>query len=173
MASSVSHCFSKDARLSIRLLKDHGVEGDAHAGPFIRHRYLARQHPLMPNNRQVHLIQSELFEALHGEGFDVHPGDLGENITTRGIDVLTLPLGCLLHIGPEAIIELTGLRTPCGMIDKFRKGLKRAMIVRTQGEVTFRTGVLGVVRASGEVGEGDAISVKLPRGALLPLPAVG
>jgi MOSC domain-containing protein YiiM len=178
VASSASHRFSKDARLSIRLQKDHGDEGDAHAGPFIRHRYLARQQPLMPNNRQVHLIAFELFEALRGEGFDVHPGDLGENITTRGIDLLALPLGCLLHIGPEeaepgAIVELTGLRTPCGMIDKFRKGLKRAMIVRARDQVTFRAGVLGVVRASGEVGTGDTIAVELPRRALLPLPAIG
>lgn len=177
VASSASHHFSKDAQLSIRLVKSHGVEGDAHAGPFIRHRYIARRQPLMPNNRQVHLIQSELFEALRTEGFDVSPGDLGENITTRGIDLLKLPLGSLLHIGPEAgpcaIVELTGLRTPCGAIDKFKERLKRAMIVRSGDQVTFRAGVLGVVRASGEVGKGDAIVVELPRGVLLPLPAIG
>jgi MOSC domain-containing protein YiiM len=176
VASSASHRFSKDAQLSIRLVKDHGVEGDAHAGPFIRHRYLARQQPLMPNNRQVHLIQSELFEALHAEGFDVGPGDLGENVTTRGIDLLKLPVGSLLYIGSEAgpcaVVELTGLRTPCGMIDKFKKGLKRAMIVRTPDQVAFRAGVMGVVRASGEVGKGDAVGVELPRGALVPLPAI-
>jgi len=177
VASSASHRFSKDAQLSIRLVKGHGVEGDAHAGPFIRHRYLARRQPLMPNTRQVHLIQSELFEALRTEGFDVSPGDLGENITTRGIDLLKLPLGSLLHIGPEAgpcaIVELTGLRTPCGAIDRFKKQLKRAMIVRACDQVTFRAGVLGVVRASGEVGKGDAIAVELPRGVLVPLPAIG
>lgn len=173
VASSATHRFSKDAQLSIRLVKDHGVDGDAHAGPFIRHRYLARQQPHMPNNRQVHLIQSELFAALRGEGFEIGPGGLGENITTRGIDLLTLPLRCLLHIGSEAVVELTGLRTPCGAIDKFNKGLKRAMIMRTPGAVRFRAGVLGIVRASGEVGCGDAIGVELPSGALLPLPAIG
>ena len=177
VASSASHRFSKDLQLIIRLVNGHGVEGDAHAGPFIRHRYLARQQPLMPNNRQVHLIQSELFEALRTEGFDVSPGELGENITTRGIDLLKLPLGSLLRIGPEvgpcAIVELTGLRTPCGAIDKFKEKLKRAMIVRSGDQVTFRAGVLGVVRASGEVGKGDAITVELPRGVLLPLPAIG
>jgi MOSC domain-containing protein YiiM len=127
----------------------------------------------MPNDRQVHLIQSELFEALRGEGFDVHPGDLGENITVRGIDLLALPLGCLLHIGPEAVVELTGLRTPCGAIDKFKKGLKRAMIMRVRDAVTFRAGVMGVVRISGEVGKGDAICVEFPDGELLQRPAIG
>lgn len=173
VASSASHCFGKDVHLSIRLVKNHGVDGDAHAGPFIRHRYLARQQPQMPNNRQVHLIQSELFEALRAEGFDISSGELGENITTRGIDLLALPLGTLLHIGPDAVIELTGLRTPCGAIDKFRKGLKRAMIVRTPKAVTFRAGVLGIVNMSGDVASGDDVLAEIPSDALRPLPAIG
>ena len=172
VARSRSHSFGKDAQLSIQLTKDHGIEGDIHAGPTIRHRYLARQRPDMPNNRQVHLLQSELFQALRSEGFEVGAGDMGENITTRGIDLLSLPLACLLHIGPCAVIELTGVRTPCGAIDKYKKGLKRTMIVRTPRGVGFRAGVFGVVRTSGEVSRGDVIHVELPHGVLSPLPAL-
>lgn len=164
-----AHRFSKPSRLNIRLLAEHGVEGDAHAGRFIKHRYQAKQVPNLPNTRQVHLIQSELFEELKGLGFQVGPGDLGENITTRGIDLLKLPLGSLVHLGPTAVVELTGLRTPCASIDKFQKGLKRAMIVRTDAGITFRIGVLGVARASGDISINDTITVVLPEKAF-PLP---
>lgn len=164
-----SHRFSKPKRSSIRLIDGYGIEGDAHAGRFIKHRYQAKQLPEMPNNRQVHLIQSELFRDIKELGFDVNPGDLGENITTRDIDLLTLPLGTLLHLGRSAVVELTGLRTPCGYIDRFHKGLKRAMIVRTPGGVTFRAGVLGVVRSSGDLAPDDPISAELPLdGTALP-----
>jgi MOSC domain-containing protein YiiM len=156
------HRFSKPSRLSIRLIAGYGIEGDAHAGRFIQHRYQARQKPEMPNNRQVHLIHSELFDEMRGLGFAVRPGDLGENITTRGLDLIGLPLGTLLRLGDSAVVELTGLRTPCGYIDKFQKGLKRAMIVKSQHAVTFRAGVLGVVNSSGNVAAHDAISVKMP-----------
>jgi MOSC domain-containing protein YiiM len=166
------HRFSKPIRTNVRLIKDHGVEGDAHAGPFLKHRYLAKRQPTLANNRQVHLIQSELFQELAGLGFEVGPGELGENITTGGIDLLKLPLGCLLHLGDNAAIELTGLRTPCGYIDRFRKGLKRAMIVRTGASPTFRAGVLGVVRASGDVACGDLIRAELPDRPWTPLPAL-
>src|SRR3954466_10178626 len=107
--SDSKHRFSKPHTSSIRLVKDHGIEGDAHAGRFIQHRYQAKQMPRLPNNRQVHLIHSELFEEVKLLGFDVKPGDLGENITTRGIDLLSLPLGTFLHLGHSAIVELTGL----------------------------------------------------------------
>jgi MOSC domain-containing protein YiiM len=118
--------------------------------------------PQMPNNRQVHLIQSELFDEVKALGFVVGPGDLGENITTRGLDLTGLPLGTLLHLGDTAVVELTGLRTPCGYIDKFQKGLKRAVIVRTPGGVTFRAGVLGIVNSGGDVAANDTISVEMP-----------
>ena len=104
------------------------MEGDAHAGRFMQHRYLARKMPIMPNNRQVHLITSELFTELGSSGFNVAPGDLGENITTAGLDLTKLPLGTRLRLGHSAVVELTGLRTPCSLIDRFQKGLKRAMI---------------------------------------------
>ncbi len=118
-----AHRFSKPVRDNIRLIADFGVEGDAHAGATIQHRYLAKRK--MPNDRQVHLIPSELFGELAAAGFTIAPGELGENITTRGIDLAALPLRTRLHLGVGAVVELTGLRTPCGLIDKFRKGLKR------------------------------------------------
>lgn len=166
-----AHRFSKPSRLSVRLIEGHGIEGDAHAGRFIRHRYQARRSPEMPNNRQVHLIQSELFGELKALGFDVKPGELGENVTTRGIDLLGLPLGTLLHLGRTAVVELTGLRTPCGYIDKFQKGLKRATIVRTPAGVTYKTGVLAVVRSGGDLTTGDSITVERPA-RWIALPAI-
>jgi hypothetical protein len=167
-----AHRFSKPVRTRVRLIADHGIEGDAHAGRFIKHRYLARQEAELPNNRQVHLIQAELFDDLKDIGFEVRPGELGENITTRGIDLIGLPLGALLRLGDEAVVELTGLRTPCGYIDRFQKGLKRAMIVRTSAGPTFRAGVLGVVKATGDVSAGDRIEVKLPAQPWQRLPAI-
>jgi MOSC domain-containing protein YiiM len=167
-----AHGFSKRPRPSVRLIKDHGIEGDAHAGRFMQHRYLAKRAAKLPNSRQVHLIQSELFDELRLLGFAVAPGQLGENITTRGLDLTKLPLGSLLHLGNGAVVELTGLRTPCGLIDKFRKGLKRAMIVRTPAGVTFRSGVLGVVRESGDLSSGDSLTAVLPRPPWQNLPAL-
>jgi MOSC domain-containing protein YiiM len=167
-----AHGFSKRPRQSVRLIKDHGIEGDAHAGRFMKHRYLANRAPKLPNSRQVHLIQSELFGNLRLLGFEVAPGQLGENVTTKGLNLLNLPLGSLLHLGSSAVVELTGLRTPCGMIDRFQKGLKRAMIVRTPAGVTFRAGVLSVVRESGDLSNGDCIRVSLPSPPWQSLPAL-
>ncbi|MEY9418006.1 MOSC domain-containing protein YiiM [Bradyrhizobium japonicum] len=106
-------------------VESYGVEGDAHAGEFVRHRYLARRHPRLPNLRQVHLLPCELFDDLQGAGFAVAPGELGENITTAGLNLEEMPLGTRIELGPTAIVELTGLRTPCVLIDRFRTGLKR------------------------------------------------
>ena len=167
-----AHRFSKQAAFTVRLVAGYGIEGDAHGGATIQHRYLARQSATIPNNRQVHLIQSELFDDLRHAGFDVKPGQLGENITTRGIDLLRLPLGARLHVGASALVELTGLRTPCGYIDKFRRGLKRAMIVRRRAGVTFRAGVFGVVIKGGDVRPGDPVALEIPSGVAKPLPAI-
>ncbi|WP_249142268.1 MOSC domain-containing protein [Bradyrhizobium sp. AUGA SZCCT0160] len=121
VAADRGHHFSKPIRDRIVLVEGHGVEGDAHAGAFVRHRYLARRQPRMDNLRQVHLIPSELFASLLKAGFRVGAGDLGENITTAGLNLERLPLGTLVELGP-ATIELTGLRTPCVLIDRFRTG---------------------------------------------------
>jgi MOSC domain-containing protein YiiM len=162
VSSDDAHRFSKIVRQSVRLIEGYGVEGDAHAGRFVQHRYEAKKAPLRPNRRQVHLIQSELFEEMRGLGFVIAPGDLGENITTAGIDLLALPLGAKLHLGESAVVELTGLRTPCGLIDKFKKGLKRSMIVRMPSAVTFRAGVLAIVTSSGDLKPGDLVRAELP-----------
>jgi MOSC domain-containing protein YiiM len=106
------HRFSKTSRLSITLTSGQGVEGDAHYGPFVRHRYLARRNPKAPNLRQVHLIPSELFDALQTSGFEVRPGDLGENIATVGLDLECLPLGTLLRLGASATLELPASARP-------------------------------------------------------------
>lgn len=161
VASDAKHAFTKPTKEAIKLVEDHGVEGDAHAGRFIQHRYLAKKMPAALNNRQVHLIASELFTELASSGFNVAPGDLGENVTTKGLDLTNFPLGTRLQIGNSAIIELTGLRTPCVLIDRFQKGLKRAMIMKHQ-HPRVRCGVLGVVRATGHIAPGDAVNVKLP-----------
>jgi hypothetical protein len=172
VSCDASHRFSKPIVDRVRLIAGYGVEGDAHAGQFMRHRYLAKRQPRLRNNRQVHLIQSELFEHLSALDFEVKPGDLGENIATTGIDLLALPLGCVLHLGSTAAVELTGLRTPCGYIDRFRKGLKRTMIKRTPEGPRFRAGVLGIVCASGEVACGDKVRVQRPERPWLALPAI-
>jgi MOSC domain-containing protein YiiM len=124
------HRFSKRNQSVIRLIAGFGVEGDAHAGSSVRHLYLAKRDPTLINLRQIHLIHAELHDELKEIGFVIEPGELGENVTTRGVDLLGLPLGTLLYLGAEAVVEMTGLRTPCSHIDRFRKGLKRTMIVK-------------------------------------------
>jgi MOSC domain-containing protein YiiM len=165
-----AHRFSKPVRESIHLIADYGVEGDAHAGATIQHRYLAKRN--LPNDRQVHLIASELFDDLAVAGFTIGPGDLGENVTCRGIDLAALPLRTRLNFGEGAVVELTGLRTPCGLIDKFRRGLKRTLILRTPEGPTFRSGVLGVVRVGGIVSAGNRITATLPDEPWKTLPAI-
>ena len=169
VALDAKHRFSKTPRLSIILSAGHGVEGDAHYGQFVRHRYLARRKPQAPNLRQVHLIPSELFDAVRKSGFDVGPGDLGENITTAGLDLETLPLNTQLRIGSLANIRLTGLRTPCVLIDRFKSGLKSRLLADTPNP-RFRAGVMAVVSEGGEISPGDPIHAILPDRPHLPLP---
>jgi len=160
------NAFSKEARKQITLVENHGVEGDAHAGSHVRHRYIARIWPGRPNNRQVHVMRAELFDELRAAGHSVKPGDLGENVTTSGLDLEHLPLGTRLHLGETAIVELTGLRTPCALIDRFQKGLRSQMISGTTAP-RFKCGVLGVVLSGGRVTTGDSArggnSVRNPR----------
>jgi MOSC domain-containing protein YiiM len=165
------HRFSKIPRLSITLTRGHGIEGDAHYGPFVRHRYLARRNPKAPNLRQVHLIPSELFDALRTSGFEVRPGDLGENIATVGLDLECLPLGTLLRLGASATLELTGLRTPCVLIDRFKSGLKNRLHGRGRPPgPRFKAGVMAIVTEGGEVSPGDRIRAVLPAPPHLDLP---
>jgi MOSC domain-containing protein YiiM len=149
--------------LSIRLTAGLGVEGDAHAGTTVKHRSRVMRDPTKPNLRQVHLIHAELFDELRAAGFQVAAGELGENVTTRGIDLLDLPTGTLLHLGASAVVEVTGLRTPCVQIDRFQKGLMAATLGRApDGSMIRKTGVMSIVRAGGDVLAGDPVHVELP-----------
>ena len=163
VSRSRSHSFSKATELMIRLVAGHGVEGDAHFGTTVKHVHRVRQDPTQPNLRQVHLIHAELFDELRAQGFSVGAGEVGENITTRGLDILSLPRGTRLHIGTAAVVELTGLRNPCVQIDRFQKGLMQAMLDRDErGALIRKSGVMGVVITGGDVAPGDAIEVELP-----------
>ncbi|WP_309717257.1 MOSC domain-containing protein [Armatimonas sp.] len=173
VSASPTHGFHKQAQAQIRLLAGLGVEGDAHCGATVKHRSRVAQNPDQPNLRQVHLMHSELFEELAAAGFTVAPGELGENITTRGIDLLSLPVGTRLHLGETAIVELTGLRNPCAQIENFQKGLLAAVLDRDEsGNLVRKAGVMGIVLTGGTVRPGDAIHVVLPPEPHQPLERV-
>jgi len=163
VSCSAEHSFSKSNQASITLVAGLGVVGDAHAGEFVKHEYLVRRDPTQPNLRQVHLIQEELFASLAGQGHAVGVGQLGENVTTRGIDLLALPTGAILRIGPDAVVELTGLRNPCVQIDEFQAGLMRLLRYRdSAGNIVRTAGAMGVVLVGGEIRSGDPIEVETP-----------
>jgi MOSC domain-containing protein YiiM len=167
------HRFSKSNVLGIQLMAGVGVVGDAHAGATVKHRSRVARDPSAPNLRQVHLIHAELFDELREAGFDVTAGDLGENITTRGMDLLALPKGTRLLIGEEAIIEVTGLRNPCIQLDQFQAGLIKAVLDRdATGNLIRKAGIMGTVVQAGEVRPGNAIIADLPLEPHLPLQPV-
>jgi MOSC domain-containing protein YiiM len=149
----------------IRLLEGLGVEGDAHLGKTVKHRSRVKRDPTQPNLRQVHLIHGELFDELREAGFAIAPGQMGENVTTRGVDLLGLPAGTRLRLGTAAVVEVTGLRNPCAQLDGVQNGLMAATLDRDrEGKLIRKAGVMAVVLAGGEVRPGDAISVELPDG---------
>jgi len=165
VAAAPAHRFSKEVGPSIRLAEGEGVVGDAHRGVAIQHRSRVARDPTAPNLRQVHLIHAELFEELSRAGFAVVPGDLGENVTTRGIDLLGLSAGTVLTLGDEAAVEITGLRSLCKQLDAFRPGLMQAVLGRdAAGGLVRKAGIMGVVRAGGTVRAGDVIRVLPPPG---------
>ena len=167
------HRFSKPAVDRITLVEGLGVEGDAHAGATVQHRSRVRRDPTQPNLRQVHLIHAELLDRVTGLGYDVVPGALGENVTTRGIDLLALPTGAVLHFGDRARIAVTGLRNPCVQIDRYRRGLLQELVHTTDDASVVRlAGVMGVVLVGGAVRPGDAIRVSLPTAPHRPLEPV-
>ncbi|MGA0570766.1 MOSC domain-containing protein [Variovorax sp. VNK109] len=170
---SGTHSFSKQAQKKLSLIEGIGIEGDAHAGVTVKHRSRVARNPNQPNLRQVHLMHAELFDELAGKGFAVKPGDLGENITTQGLDLLALPSGTRLRIGNSVLVQLTGLRNPCAQIDRFQSGLMHAVLDRTpEGGLVRKAGVMGVVLNGGDVMQGDAIQVELPVGPHRPLEPV-
>lgn len=165
VSRSADYTFSKPNEAVIRLVAGIGVDGDVHAGQTVKHRYRLKQDPKQPNLRQVHLIHAELLDQLNEQGFTVEPGQIGENITTRGIDLLDLPAGAKLHIGNEAVVEVTGLRNPCRQLDNFQQGLKAAVLDQDEnGNLIRKAGVMGIVLEGGEIRPGDTIVVYRPPG---------
>ncbi|QES51472.1 MOSC domain-containing protein [Streptomyces venezuelae] len=163
VSSNAEYSFTKPNRESITLLAGLGVAGDVHAGVTVRHRSRVAQDPTQPNLRQVHLIHRELFEEVAESGFEVAPGQLGENVTTAGIDLLGLPRGTVLRLGEEAEVEVTGLRNPCLQIDGFQDGLLRLLVGRDdEGRIVRKGGIMGVVKHGGTIRPGDPITVTLP-----------
>lgn len=163
VSRSANHSFSKPNEPEVVLLEGLGVEGDVHAGATVKHRSRVARAPEEPNLRQVHLIHAELHDELQASGFTVGAGDLGENVTTRGIDLLGLPAGTLLRLGKHAVVEVTGLRNPCVQLDGFQPGLMKAVLGRDEhGELIRKAGVMAVVITGGTVRAGDAIRVELP-----------
>ena len=173
VAKAPHHAFSKRVSSEIRIIVGQGVEGDAHQGDRVKHRSRVAADPSQPNLRQVHLLHAELFDELSAKGFDVSPAQLGENITTRGIDLLGLPLGTLLRLGPDVVLEVTGLRNPCAQIENFRPGLLAEVLGRgPQGEAIRKTGIMEIVVSGGMVRAGDPITAELPPLPHLPLERV-
>ena len=162
---SPAHTFSKPSVERIQLLEGLGVEGDAHCGTTVKHRSRVARDPEQPNLRQVHLIHEELMDELQAAGFDVGPGAMGENVTTRGVELLTLATGTRLRLGESALVEVTGLRNPCAQLDSYQPGLMAAVLDKAaDGELIRKAGVMATVIAGGEVKAGDRIEVIAPAG---------
>jgi MOSC domain-containing protein YiiM len=170
---SAGHTFSKSPQTAIRVLEGLGVDGDAHNGVTVKHRTLVRRDPTAPNLRQVHLIHCELFDELRHAGFEILPGEIGENITTRGIGLLALPTGTKLLLGSTAVVQVTGLRNPCRQLDQHQSGLTAALIGRDEtGKLIRKAGIMGIVVSAGEIHPGDQITVELPSEPHVPLDRV-
>ncbi len=164
VSKSSTHTFNKYTCDSINLLTGLGVEGDAHMGATVKHRSRVRKDPGQPNLRQVHLIHSELFEELKLKGFQVEDGQMGENITTMGIELLHLPKDTILTIGTKVKVKLTGLRNPCNQINSIQKGLMNAVLDKDEeGNIIRKSGVMGIVLEGGKIKKGDTIKVELPK----------
>lgn len=173
VSRSATHTFTKPNQGSIQLLTGLGVEGDAHMGETVKHRSRVAVDPTQPNLRQVHLIHAELHDELRAAGFVVSAGQMGENITTRGVDLLSLPTGTRLYLGDTAVVELTGLRNPCAQLDRFQSGLMAAVLGRDeQGKLIRKAGVMGIVLVGGEVCPGNPIRIELPPEPYQPLDRV-
>ena len=173
VSRSATHTLIKPNQDSIRILAGLGVEGDAHQGESVKHRSRVAQNPNQPNLRQVHLMHAELHDELRAAGFDVLVGQMGENVTTRGIDLLGLPTNTRLHLGESAVVEVTGLRNPCAQLDKIQPGLMAATLDKDEkGNIIRKAGIMGIVLSGGDVRPGDAIRVELPPEPHKPLAPV-
>ncbi|NJM76738.1 MAG: MOSC domain-containing protein [Acaryochloridaceae cyanobacterium RU_4_10] len=173
VSRNVKHTFSKSNQEKIFLLAGLGVKGDAHLGETVKHRSRVAADPSQPNLRQVHLIHAELHDELQAAGFAISPGQMGENVTTRGIDLLSLPTGTRLYLGDTAVVELTGLRNPCTQLDRLQLGLMAAVLGRdADGKIIRKAGVMGIVIESGEICPGSSIRIELPPEPHQPLDRV-
>jgi MOSC domain-containing protein YiiM len=173
VSRDATHTFVKPNQGSIRLVTGLGVEGDAHLGETVKHRSRVARDPTQPNLRQVHLVHAELHDELRAAGFAISAGQIGENVTTRGLDLLGLPTGTRLHLGDTAVVEVTGLRNPCRQLDQFQPGLMAATLGRDEhGNLIRKAGIMSIVLADGEVRPGDVIRVELPPGPPRPLEPV-
>jgi hypothetical protein len=173
VSRSSTHTFTKPNQESIQLLTGLGVAGDSHMGETVKHRSRVAVDPTQPNLRQVHLIHAELHDELQASGFVVSAGQMGENITTRGIHLLSLPTGTRLYLGDTAVVELTGLRNPCAQLDQFQSGLMAAVLGQDEnGKLIRKSGVMGIVVVSGEVRPGNPIRIELPPEPHQPLDRV-
>lgn len=173
VSRSATHTFTKPNQGSIQLLTGLGVEGDAHMGKTVKHRSRVAVDPTQPNLRQVHLIHAELHDELRAAGFVVSAGQMGENVTTRGVDLLSLPTGTRLYLGDTAVVELTGLRNPCVQLDRFQSGLVAAVLGRDEhGKLIRKAGIMGIVVIGGEVCPGNPIRIELPPEPHQPLDRV-
>jgi MOSC domain-containing protein YiiM len=173
VSRSAGHTLIKPTVDIIRLLAGRGVEGDAHSGATVKHRSRVARDPSQPNLRQVHLIHAELHDELKERGFAVSAGQMGENVTTRGVDLLGLPTGARLHLGETAVVEVTGLRNPCAQLDRVQPGLMGATLERGQdGSLVRKAGIMAIVLAGGDVRPGDSIRVELPPDPHRPLTPV-
>ena len=170
---SPTHTMSKPTAPAIHLIEGIGIDGDAHRGETVKHRSRVRRDPTTPNLRQVHLIHAELHDELRTRGYDIAPGQIGENITTRDLDLLALPAGARLHLGSDAIIEVTGLRNPCDQLEAIQPGLMQAVLDRDEdGNLIRKAGIMAIVLTGGTVTVGDTIEVELPSEPHRPLEPV-
>jgi len=173
VCKSPTHTMQKYPEPAVELVANHGVVGDAHAGAAVKHRSRVKPGSAPPNLRQVHLVHVELLDELKAAGYPVGPGTIGENVTTRGLDLLGLPTGTRLRLGDSAVVELTGLRNPCYQLDGIRDGLKNACLGRdAEGRLVRKAGVMAIVLAGGTVKPGDPIHVERPAGDPSPLAPV-
>jgi MOSC domain-containing protein YiiM len=173
VSRSSRHTLVKTNEASVRLMAGLGIEGDAHQGTTVKHRSRVARNPAAPNLRQVHLIHAELHDELRQRGFEVKAGQMGENVTTSGVDLLGLATGTRLYIGDTAIVEVTGLRNPCAQLDKIQPGLMAATLDRdAEGRLVRKAGIMGIVLATGEVRPGDPVRVEPPPPPRRPLAVV-
>jgi MOSC domain-containing protein YiiM len=173
VSRSPRHTLVKENEPGIRLVAGLGVDGDAHQGATVKHRSRVRFNPAAPNLRQVHLIHAELHDELRRLRFDLKPGQMGENITTSGVDLLGLATGTRLHVGDNAVVEVTGLRNPCAQLDKIQPGLMAATLDRDhEGHLVRKAGIMGIVLTTGEIRPGDPIRVESPPSPYRPLAVV-